>query len=210
MASLDLQIISQLTSSLFCCFALPLADGTAKNSLGCEPTPAQAHCSHSPPLAPWRQKELLPSCCPRAPDRQTAHTPRLWVSSECVLPWRSAWGEVGMAISSTFQALRSSASFGVGYGDRNSYAWSHLLSNITVILLDCAFKIKKLQCYVLFVLWFCSPWGDGVLISSLIVRFRKTHYLPSPLNIIIYHELRMVLIIKCAYSPSWEILLLSS
>lgn len=69
--------------------------------------------------------------------------------------------------------------------------------------MDGAFELKNLR---ILCLSLCSDsallQSDGILISSLIMRYEKTHYLPSSLNINIYHEAKRVLIIKCTDSYS--------
>lgn len=63
MASPDLQIISQVTSRLLCCFALPLADGSVKDSVG-------AQCGPGSPAGTTEAEGALARLLPRVPDGQ--------------------------------------------------------------------------------------------------------------------------------------------
>lgn len=114
MAFLDLQIISQVAFRLFCFLAFPFADGTAKDSVACEPLWPKLSCSHSSPPAPWRQKELWPGCCPRAPNRRQ-HVPLDSGTSQNVFFPRALpeerWTWPSPPLSRPYE---SSASFGVG------------------------------------------------------------------------------------------------
>lgn len=74
------------------------------------------------------------------------------------------------------------------------------------IQMDCVFELKNLR---VLCLCLCSDsallGSDGILTSSLVMRYEKTHFLPSSLNINIYHEVKRVLI-KCTYNHSLVIL----
>lgn len=153
-------------------------------------------CHHSPPTAPQRQKELWPGCCPRVPDRPTAHAPRpLTLELLRIYTFLGPCLRTdGIAISSTF--LTSCSQFGVGDAD---------LSPVTYLI---SFRYYSHTAGVCFQKSenFMSLCSDSALLGVmeclyryLVMRYEKTHYPPSPLNRDIYHEVKRVLITTCAY-----------
>ena len=87
---------------LFFSLALHHVEGTAKDPLCCEPMWSGLLCSYSSPSSCGGKWVLWPGACSSG----EAHDICLWQWDlwECVLPWRSAWRETDMAISSTFLA----------------------------------------------------------------------------------------------------------
>ena len=87
---------------LFCCFALLHVEGTAKDSLCCEPTWSRLLGSYSPPAPCGGKWVLWPGYCLEL-WRGTQHLP-LTMGPLRMHPSLEDWREAVMAISSPFQA----------------------------------------------------------------------------------------------------------